>query len=683
MKMISITEQMLQDGVKRLPSNGNAVHLFMPKKRGVIDLPMLVNCPERYFIFSAEALTDHSAVLELCLYTNESARRALCIRFNLLPRFETLICLDLNLLDGNVLFPARNPGQLKIVCLGERVEKSDLTRVTLESVPCYCDVEVLLGNMRLADEPPESFPIPDVKLVDIFGQYKGKDWPSKIHDEQTLTTRLNAALSKRNTFAFPDWTEAYGGCKSLKLTDGTGFFGKARHNNRWFLVDPQGYAFFSLGVDCVTAQKDCRIDNVETLMDWLPAPGEPCCEMYNTNETGIRGKHKQFSFAQSNLHRAFGVDWYEKWLRFMPAMLKDSGINTIGNWSDDNLFDVAEMPYVTQLPKFPDTAVHIFRDFPDVLSEEYKKSSITCAETLRARKDDPYMIGYFLRNEPNWAFVDRLILADEVLRCPAETCCKAKLIEWLATKYIAIDALNDAWGRTGRARLTSFAALTQLHLSLSADSVQGEAIERKVSSFSEQALADMRAFSRILLDAYVSIPTQACRAADPNHMVLGMRWAWVSSADLIVGWENFDVFSINCYAANPIASIDRVVGFGVDLPVLVGEFHFGALDGGLPSTGLLGVQTQKDRGIAYRHYAEHMATHPHGVGCHYFQCYDQFVLGRSDGENFNIGLFDICSQPYPDQLAAMRLTGEAIYGVMQGAIPAYAEEASFIPVVAL
>ncbi len=30
-------------------------------------------------------------------------------------------------------------------------------------------------------------------------------------------------------------------------------------------------------------------------------------------------------------------------------------------------------------------------------------------------------------------------------------------------------------------------------------------------------------------------------------------------------------------------------------------------------------------------------------GCHYFQCYDQFVLGRFDGENYNIGLFDICS----------------------------------------
>ncbi len=26
------------------------------------------------------------------------------------------------------------------------------------------------------------------------------------------------------------------------------------------------------------------------------------------------------------------------------------------------------------------------------------------------------MIGYFLRNEPSWAFVDNLVLADEVLR---------------------------------------------------------------------------------------------------------------------------------------------------------------------------------------------------------------------------------------------------------------------------
>ena len=111
-----------------------------------------------------------------------------------------------------------------------------------------------------------------------------------------------------------------------------------------------------------------------------------------------------------------------------------------------------------------------------------------------------------------------------------------------------------------------------------------------------------------MLRAYVEIPSKACREVDPNHMILGMRWAWISDPDLATGWENFDVFSINCYAVDPTEAISHVVELGVDLPVMIGEFHFGALDRGLSATGLEGVLTQKDRGKAYRYYCEVVST---------------------------------------------------------------------------
>lgn len=103
----------------------------------------------------------------------------------------------------------------------------------------------------------------------------------------------------------------------------------------------------------------------------------------------------------------------------MVGQLKKHGMNTLGNWSDPALFGTTGIPYVTSLPKFPDTKQFIFRDFPDVFSEEYERNSGKCAEALKARADDPWMIGYFLRNEPSWAFVDNLVLADEVLYNPA------------------------------------------------------------------------------------------------------------------------------------------------------------------------------------------------------------------------------------------------------------------------
>jgi len=186
----------------------------------------------------------------------------------------------------------------------------------------------------------------------------------------------------------------------------------------------------------------------------------------------------------------------------------------------------------------------------------------------------------------------------------------------------------------------------------------------------------------MMVCAYQEIPAKACRKVDPNHLILGMRWAWISDPDLVTGWENMDVFSINCYAVDPTPAIQNIVDLGVDLPVMIGEFHFGALDAGPDSTGLEGVVSQKDRGIAYRYYCEHVAAHPNGVGCHYFQCYDQFVLGRFDGENYNIGLFDICSQPYPELFEGVRAASEEIYNVMTGELAPVQEKACSIPMIA-
>ena len=267
------------------------------------------------------------------------------------------------------------------------------------------------------------------------------------------------------------------------------------------------------------------------------------------------------------------------------------------------------------------------------------------------------MIGYFLRNEPAWAFVDHLVLADEVLYNPAPTACKLKLIQWLKEKYRTVEELNRAWN-------CGFASFDDLNSS-----------QEHVSSRSPLACEDMHSFSRRMMEEYVGVPSRACRAVDPNHMNLGMRWAWISDPDVVTGWENFDVFSINCYSFDPTRAIQNVVNLGVERPVLIGEFHFGSLDAGPCSTGLEGVASQKDRGIAYRHYCERAAAHPYGVGCHYLQCYDQFVLGRFDGENYNIGLFDLCSQPYPEMMEAVRSCGSTLYQVAAGEKEPTQEEA--------
>jgi hypothetical protein len=206
----------------------------------------------------------------------------------------------------------------------------------------------------------------------------------------------------------------------------------------------------------------------------------------------------------------------------------------------------------------------------------------------------------------------------------------------------------------------------------------------KPSTLTPASHDDMRAYSRLLLNEYAAVPSDECRKTAPNHMNLGMRWAWIKDPDIVSGWQNFDVFSINCYQADAVPMMDSAVAAGVDLPIMVGEFQFGALDMGPTATGLYGVLTQTGRARAYRYYCERLAAHPNGVGCHYFQCYDQFALGRFDGENYNIGFLDLCSQPYEEFIQnGVRKSSEVIYSVMEGKTPACDDKsADYIPMIA-
>lgn len=669
-----MTELILNDAIL-LPQTSlsplpKGMRLSLPATGGGVLLPVIATRSERYLVFFAQAHEEHSVASNLHVYTRDAPEgpARFTIRFGLLPALRTLVCLDLNWMDGHVLFPEANEGQLKVVCHGARVSRDEICRVTLDNSPCFHALDLSLEEVVLTDTKPTSFPVPELKLVDEWGQSKSKDWPRKVRSVADLRQRLQTAQGLTDAYPFSEW-DRFGGHSGLKLTEGTGFFTKIKKNGRWWLADPLGNAFFSVGPDCAGVPVDCRVDGVEACLDWLPDRSDPDYgSMFRTVAwpLGEEGRRRPllFSYEQANLHRAFGPQWPENWNNLMRRQLKNHGLNSLGNWSDPETCRALGLPYVTQLPEFPSTAQLIFRDFPDVLSPEYSQNAEVCARALLTRRDDPLVIGVFLRNEPAWAFVDHLILADEVLLQSAPTVCKERLIASLAAQYESIAALNVAW----QTRFSSFDAL--------------RSPLRQASRSSAQAERDLRAFSRTMLEAYVGVPAEACRRIDPNHLILGMRWAWIADADMVTGWQHFDVFSINCYATDPTAALDQVVALGVDLPILIGEFHFGALDRGPTATGLEGVQTQADRGAAYRYYTDRVARHPHGVGCHYFQCYDQFVLGRFDGENYNIGLFDVCSQPYPELMNAILACSAGVYDVVAGRRLPVEEAARTIPMIA-
>ena len=650
MQKIKINKEALTEGSVLLAQEEGAYSLQLAKSGSGILLPQLMDCPEHLLTFYIEVEEEHSLPMHLLLYVRGEEEPAMEVRFGLLPRARAMVCINLQWLDARELFPEAMPGTLKIVCHGRRVDRSEISKVVLSSMACFHDVRVKLEEMLLTDEYPQNPALPDEKLVDCFGQDKRKTWKDKTVDLEILRDKLKKQYEEKDAaYPFEDWTE-YGGWKKKKLKEGTGYFSRCKEGEKWWLTDPLGYAYFSVGPDCVGPGSDGRVDGVEKWLDWLPdRQDEAYRDMFHASKR--RGAHRTpllFSYVKANLYKVFWENWYEKWKEMMGGQLKKYGMNTLGNWSDDEILGSIGIPYVTSLPEFPATSQCIFRDFPDVFSEEYAAEAERCAQALTKRREDPLMIGYFLRNEPSWAFVDNLMLADEVLYNPERTASREKLVEFLRERYQSIEKLNEAW----KSRFAGFEDLYRQ--------------QKDASRHSEAAKEDMREFSRRMMQAYIEIPVRACRKVDPNHMILGMRWAWISNPDLVTGWENFDVFSINCYAVDPTEKIQGIVDLGVDLPVMIGEFHFGALDGGLPSTGLEGVESQEDRGVAYRYYCESVAAHPNGVGCHYFQCYDQFLLGRFDGENYNIGLFDICSLAYPEMMEHIRECSRGIYEVADG-----------------
>ncbi|HIX29353.1 MAG TPA: beta-galactosidase [Candidatus Blautia stercoravium] len=623
----------------------------------------------RYIVGDVEVLEEHSAAMMLRCFLFGEEKERLFLRFGLLPSFKTRICLDLSLLDNRTIYTNRTPGTLKLVVHGQRTPREKVERFELGIKSCYHDVRVRMGNFYMSEEPPREFPTPDKKIVDCFGQWKEKEWPGKIHSEEELKAALSAA-SGAGGYPFPQWNR-WGGDSGRKLKEGTGFFSTFKTpDGRWHLVDPDGCDYFSMGPCGTRPGEEGRVDSFEKNCDWLPKEEDPEYGYFWNCGKRRRAAYMEpehfrlFSFAGANLKRVYGDEWKEKWEEIAHHILMSNGMNSQGNFPGlcVNRPD-SRIPYVRELPDFPSTQVLIFRDFPDVLSREYAENAARYARKLEEWREDPWLIGYFLRNEPEFNFVENLAVVDEVLRNPARTCCREGFYRTMCEKYQRIEALNQVWG-------SSFASFDALLAPI-----------EKCSTEYPGSEPDVRSYSRFLIREYIRVPSQECRKADPKHLNLGLRWSKADNPDMMAGWEYFDVFSVNCYDFDPGKDMDFIKNAGVDRPILLGEYHCGALDRGLTATGLKGVTDQKERAKMWRSYVERAAAHPYGVGAHWFQFNDQFCLGRFDGENYQIGMVDVCMQPYPELMQAAKETAAVLYQVKNGEREPFAREPEAIPMI--
>ena len=483
-------------------------------------------------------------------------------------------------------------------------------------------------------------------FIDTYGQYIHRDWPGKTHSLKELHARRDAEAAALKAQPGPDGWNQYGGWTAGPQLKATGFFRPEKHAGKWWLVDPAGRLFFSHGVDCVGARDLTPIDDRDGWFKDLPA-GPEFEKFYSKQGHVVNGYYKGkqprcFNFAPANVKRKYeGKEWFETFTDTTHRRLRAWGLNTIANWSDSKIYLKRKTPYVVSVHfggKILAGSKGYWGKFRDVFDPDFKKQVQRAMQwQAKTTANDPWCIGYFVDNEISWG--NETSLAVAALVSPPEQIAKQVFVADLKAKYTTIAKLNEAWGTT--------------HASWDALLAHREAPDAK------KVRPDLVAFYRKTAHTYFRTVRDAVKEVAPQQLYLGCRFAWVNNVVAEVSADYCDVVSYNLYRYD-VAKF-RYPG-KKDVPLIIGEFHFGALDRGMFHTGLRKVKDQDERAQRYEAYVRGVLRHPQFVGCHWFKYMDEPTTGRGlDGENYQIGFVDIVGTPYPETIEAVRKVGYDMY----------------------
>ena len=497
---------------------------------------------------------------------------------------------------------------------------------------------------------------PAVKLVDRFGQSTRSDLAGKVKTEDELKQDVQTEAAWLASL-HPPVLDTYGGLPGSREKYGlrrTGFFHVEKKDVRWILVDPDGNAFFHLGVCAMNPSDDYTyFAGRESLYEWLPAHDGEFKSAFHPESFW---NPNVLSFHLVNSIRKFGRP-YDKadYTARMIERVRKWGFNSAGAFSGGDAAAQRRLnfPHVGHLPLstwegFPDVpATHgVFDPFSDKLREHCDK---VFAERLPPQAGDPLVIGYFLGNEPLWEEIPAAVATLD-----ATHPCKQRLAQMLEGKYKTVEAFNRAWETT----LPSFV----------------EVAARGLPIKTRTAKDDMQEFTGLFLDAYFRLVTEAFHRYDPNHLLLGNRFqpGTINNETVCrLSGQYMDVVSFNYYTYGLDRDLlARVHGWIGDRPMLFSEFYFSSpSDSGLSGSGK-DVSSQLERGLAYRQYVEQASTFGYIVGIEWFTLVDQATTGRFfekyTSEAANTGLIAVTDRPWKTMLGEMMKANYDIYKVFFG-----------------
>jgi hypothetical protein len=348
--------------------------------------------------------------------------------------------------------------------------------------------------------------------------------------------------------------DAYGGRMGLSGKT-TGFFHVEQLKNRWWLVTPAGHAFYTLGM-----------------------AGLPEAAFAQYKAWGFNTVNQSPSLPDANRHMTYMIE-----TRFL------------------HLGQELRIPIKPGLPPWV--------TFPDVVDPVWlQKCDEYAQKTLTPFAKDPWLIGYFIDNEPNFTG-----WYEAVTRMPQDAPFRKAFVE-VARKYYADkpDQLAKDWKAWNVAKVEDLLR------------VEGDAPALpELATVWQEAVPEQ---------AFGSIEAAAHKAA-PNHLNLGTRMinaAPPSPAVFAALGRHVDVISMNLYSLFPDRLLTQMFTLLLAIhaftkkPIMTSEFTFRGGDTRCPNT--IGapptVPTQADRAVGYLSYVSAVASLPFHVGVCWYKYED-------------------------------------------------------------
>ena len=480
-------------------------------------------------------------------------------------------------------------------------------------------------------------------FIDEYGQYMLKDWPGKAASDQDLRSGIQAEKNLEAELGSSTGFTKYGGWKEGPEFESTGFFRTENYNGRWWFIDPEGSLFWSYGVNCIGVEYagQTPVERDAAVFKNLPAVDDLVFGQFHTR-LDVEDNYKKredvphYDFTRANLYRKYGSGWDEKYIEQDIKRLQYCHLNTIGAWSDYGIAARRQVPYTAMIhyeyafaaEKLPDPFHPQTRAGLRKAIEEYPVTF----------KDDPWCLGAFVNNELHWGN-DPVRQVASVLSYEEEgTEVKKVFRNWLKNKYTTVEALNTAWST----RLSAWEDLLKI-----ADK----------ASFSKADVADCSSLTTLLAEAFFKMVDEELDRYSPGTLYLGSRFNAGCGEVIQAAAKHADVISANIYSYRPNPG-----NFGLtDKPVLISEFHFANTSGNNLGSGLRSAQDAIQQGRLFRAYAAEAVNHPQIIGGHWFQWRDQNAAGRYDGENYDVGFFDVADLPNQDLIRAVSEYGRSLY----------------------